>query len=242
MKKLRINLLSMIGLFVILLSTACVSTRPANNINKAERRIVKYNNGIQNQIERFPTLANKAYTIIKEIRVEVPGDSVKLNLLLQNIAYLDSINNAHLSSTEELDSKIDSLSIIFEDSLISLDDQRIVVKNLLSRISKLNRENRILFEKYNKECIVNQDGTYVDDSFIVDYRFIDGILTMNIKSKDKIIDVETEVKKFDIKIRKHFWQDIKFYGFLLILLNVFYFFPNIISSIFSFIRKLFLKV
>jgi hypothetical protein len=53
-----------------------------------------------------------------------------------------------------------------------------------------------------------------------------------------------------IKATVRFWQDISFYGFLLVLLNVLYFFgaeleailKKIISAIIRFIRKLIFKV
>ena len=242
MKNLKSNLIVLIGLLGILLSTSCVSTRPANNINTAERRIIKHNDGINNQIERFPSLVNKARVITKEIQVLVPGDSVKLSLLLQDIAKLDSINKRHQVGSNELDNKIDSLTHIFQDSIVSLYDQRIIVKNLLQRVAKLNRENRILFEKYTQNCIVDQTGTYTDDSFIVDYRFINGVLTMDIRSKDQTLNIETESKKFEISIRRHFWQDFKFYIFLFVLLALAYAFPNILQKPIRFIRKLILKI
>lgn len=241
------------NLIILVLSTlllaSCVSTKPASNISRAEKRIIKYNTGIQNQLEQFPSLADKAYRIKEIITVTIPQDSVKLNLLLQDIKKLNEVNSSINNVNVKLDSKLDSLSLLLDNVVMSESDKDFV-NTLLSRIRKLNAENRLLFKKYQEASLSYQQGTYEDDTYIVEFLFKDGILSLDIFSKEKEIQVETDTQVFDINIKRHFWQDIKFWGFIIILINILYFFNSLIykfldsifTSIIKFVRKLFIKI
>lgn len=240
----KINLF--IVMLIMFLSASCVSTRTASTQNKAENRIIKYNKGMQNQIEAYPKLVDKAFTIIEEKEIYIPGDSLKLSLLLNDIKTLDSLNQEYLNSNKDLDQKLDSLLSISGDTAVDLNLSRGVIKNLLLKVSQLNKLNKDLFKKYNEAMLHESIGTYQDSAFVVDYIYKEGILSLDIKVKDKYQLVETSKTQYEVDIRKNFWQDIKFWGFMIVILNLFYFFGDIIKAflnkILIFIRKLFIKV
>jgi len=235
---------------ILLLTASCVSTRPANNINKAEKRIIKYNTGIQNQIKQFPSLVDKAYKITETIYVPVPSNTLRLNLLLQELEKLNSIQSDYEVKYDSVNLKLDSLKVFLSDSTIDLNDHRHVVFNLLDRIQILNKENKILFDKYTKLASIPQSGTYEDDKFNVFYIFKDGVISLDIKTKYKEIPIDVITDQHIINIKRHFWQDFKFWGFIITLINILYFFNsliyNFLDSIFTgiikFVRKLFIKI
>lgn len=246
MKKNKINFIAIISIIAILFSTGCVSTRTAPNLNKAEKRIIQYNTGIQNQIKAYPQLTDKSFKITEIIKVEIPADSLKLHLLLNDFEKLKELNRSIEGSYKETEYKLDSLDNLINNKDFDLNNNRHIVKTLTENLRKLNESHKLLYKQYTENCLVDQDGTYVDEKFIVDYRFVNGILSLDIVSKEKEVEVETIKEQYNIKIRRHFWQDIKFWGFILVLFNIIYFFPDIIkntvSSLLGFVRKLFIKI
>jgi len=242
---------NLINLLILsLLLVGCISTKPANSVSRAEKRIIKYNTGIQNQIKTFPSLIDKAYVIRETITIEVPGDSLRLNLLLQEIKELNSTVSKYKVNNTYLDTKLDSLNLYLNDSSVDLNIYRNELNRLVIRVRSLNKENQELFEKYQKLATQRQVGVYEDNYYIVDFTFEDGKLLLDIKNKDKIVSTEVDKEVFDISIRRHFWQDLKFWGFFIILLNIIYFFNsliyNFLDSIFTgiikLVRKLFIKI
>lgn len=242
---------NLINLLILsLLLVGCISTKPANSVSRAEKRIIKYNTGIQNQIKTFPSLIDKAYVIRETITIEVPGDSLRLNLLLQEIKELNSTVSKYKVNNTYLDTKLDSLNLYLNDSTVDLNIYRNELNRLVIRVRSLNKENQELFEKYQKLATQRQVGVYEDNYYIVDFTFEDGKLLLDIKNKDKIVSTEVDKEVFDISIRRHFWQDLKFWGFFIILLNIIYFFNsliyNFLDSIFTgiikLVRKLFIKI
>lgn len=237
-------------IIVLVLAASCVSTRPANNINRAEKRIIKYNTGIQNQIKQFPSLVDKAYKTTEIITIHIPADSLKLTLLLQEIKELQSINSEFKATNTLLDTKLDSLDSYVNNVDIDLNDSRQYISTLLQRVRNLNKENQVLFEKYQQLATMVQEGTYEDDIHLVNFTFKDGLLLLDIVTKEKEIQEEVVTENYNVDIRRHFWQDIKFWGFILILINLIYFFNSLIynfldsifTAIIKFVRKLLIKI
>lgn len=237
-------------LLLLLLLSACVSTKPANNIKEAERRITKYNTGINNQLEVFPSLANKVYKVTEIITIEVPADSIKINVLLQDLKALNKIVDDYKYKYDSVNYKLTSIETYVGDNTVDLNQHRGEIKSLITRLKILNKENKELFKKYQDLSSLPQSGVFEDESFIVKYRFENGIFLMDVTSKQKEVSTEVDTQHFNIDIRKHFWQDIKFWGFLLILLNIVYFFNDLVynflqsifTAIINFIRRLFIKI
>lgn len=244
-----------ITLIVLLFSiVSCVSIKPANTIDKAETRIIKLNDGIQNQIERYPSLIDKAYQTIKYDTVFIESDSSELELLYQNIDFLDSLNKSYQKSIDKQSSYIDSVSNLPEVIYpIEFDSVAQILKNrnqdLLKKIIELNFEKDSVFKLYTNEVNKKTQGVYKDSLFTVNYIFDRGILNLVIKTNDKFKVVPVEYNDYTIKAKKHFWQDIKFYGFLIVVLNSIYFFgkelqhilKSLMKKIILFFRKLILK-
>lgn len=253
---MKINMKIKITTLLILLFSlvACVSTKPANTLNKAERRVITLNKGIQNQIDKYPSLIDKAYTYTFYDTLKIKGDTLILTKLYQDTTLLKRLKEKYnITSSEQK---------ILIDSLLSLNykykpkDQD-TVTFLEQRVNKARKEiNRLSYEKdsiYNLYVLENNkriDGTYEDSLFIVNYIFNKGLLNLEIKTKDKYKVVEKTTNQFTIKPKLHFWQDLKFYGLLIVLFNLIYFFgkelqlllKRILKIIISFFRKLIFKI
>lgn len=235
---------------LLMLSVSCISTKTANTISKAEKKIALYNEGIDNQLERYPSLIDKAKTKIKYDTVFIYADSVKLKLLYQNISFLDSINKQKDKNFEEQLEYIDSLENIDYTKYDSSGKLRKTVINLTGQVKSLLRENKNLFEKYSQEITKRIDGEYTDSAFVVKYVFENGNLYLDVKTQPKYKVVPVSYTTNQIKATTRFWQDYRFYGFLLILFNIIYFFGSqlqsilkkIINAILVFVRKLIIKV
>src|SRR5690606_32817308 len=91
-----------LGMILIILIGlgSCVSTKPANTISKAENRIIKLNTGIQNQIEKYPSLISKAYIKTEKIPVYIPADSTEFKLKLLQIDSLINLTNKYLQESK----------------------------------------------------------------------------------------------------------------------------------------------
>lgn len=232
---------------ILILFTACVSIKPANNINKAENKIIKFNDGIKNQIDKYPSLANKAWKVIVKDTVYIPIDSSNFTLQLIKVDSLLSVSQNYLKKINKRQ--------IFIDSLINVPlkdypkECEYIVEDLSKRINKLY----ILSKQYQEESIKWHSnyisaitttivGAYSDDKFIVDYFYYNGQIDIKVKTQDRYIVVDKEEHFYDVNIRKHFWQDTKFYVFLLMLLSLFYFFPTIIGNVINIIIKFFRKI
>ena len=213
-------------IFFVFFTVSCITTKPAKTLKKAEKNIIKYNKGIQNQIRFYPELVKKAYTVQEIITINVPGDSLKLTLLLQEI---DSLKNIKLNidnNLTELDSNIDEILIVTNDTL-DLNLYKSQITNLLQRVKLLNKENTKLFEKYNSLSTMTQMGTYEDSLYQIDYIFENGSLSLDIKNKDKVVKTIVDKEVYDISIKKRFWEDFYFWILFFIFLFFYFFKPKI---------------
>jgi hypothetical protein len=233
-----------------MLSFSCISTKPANSIDKAEKKIALYNEGIKNQIERYPTLIDGVYTETKYETLYLESDSVKLNILYQNISFLDSINKEYKERYNDQSQYIDSLENIDYNKYDTTGVLKKTINGLTLKIRTLIQENNILFQKYNEEISKKIVGEYSDSTFVVNYLFEKGLLHLNVQTKPeyKVVPVSYTTNK--IKSTVKFWQDFRFYGFLILLFNLIFFFgaelqailKKVISTIITFIRKLIFKI
>lgn len=232
----------------LLFFTSCVSLRPGKNIDKAEDRIIKYQTGITNQLERFPTLADTANTIVVLDSVKVGGDTTELNLDLVTEAQADS-----LSAIEE---SFDMLSRDFyavDDSFEKLLEEKSFNEVKLRATQKMVRDYKAqadsLFGKYVEASkLNNQFGKIEDGPFVTDWKLVDGKLTTRTRTKEEYEVYEKSRTTLDIDIRKEFWQDKKFWLiFLPILLVLLFFFgkfiqeglQSVVATILKLIRKVF---
>lgn len=233
------------------LMVSCVSIKPAKNYNKAEDKIEKFNKGIQNQIDKYPELISKSYTVTIYDTLFIESDSVKIEVLLNNISFLDSLNKEYVTNNIKSNELIDSLI----NTQIKTDNPELdsitkvynnTIRTLGKELQRLQTENLNLFELYRSETNQNIEGFYEDSIFRVNYTFKNGIIYLDVNTKDKYEVVEKQINTFDIEIDKHFWQDKKFWILLLLLFNAIYFFGSelqmiikkIILAIIKFIRKL----
>jgi hypothetical protein len=208
-------------LILLVFVSSCISTKPANNEKKAKHKLEKYNKGIKNQIKAYPQLISSAYIIKETITISVPGDSLKMTVLLQELEKLKKINNSYNNSSSTLDLKIDSIFYYVSDS-VNLNNYKLEIKNLATNVKILNNKNKVLFNEYQKLATQEHIGTYEDSLYLVNYEFKNGILFLDIKNKNKNINVEVDKEVYDIQIKKHFYQDYKFW--LIVLIVYFYFF------------------
>ena len=232
-------LIMLMLLLVGLCSTSCVSTKTANSIKKAENRIIKYNKGTKNQIDRFPSLASKANKVIIRDTVRVPMDSTSFKTTLIQLDSLQKIIEENIKLLSYRGLVIDSL---LNTPLNEFPEEcEEVVKELKHRIKLISenfktqsRETVEWFYKYMQVVSNETSGYYEDDKFRVDYFYRYGEIQISPKVKDRFIIVDKEEYNYEIYIRKNFWQDLKFYPFLIVLTSLFYFFGDII---FGFIKK-----
>ncbi len=243
----------LLGIILILLIglNSCVSTKPARTINKAENRIIKLNEGIQNQIERYPSLVNKAYIKTERIPVYIPADSSQFKLQLLQIDSLTNLTDKYLR-----DSKYNEYLV---DSLLNLPLQdypaecQFIVNDLQNRISLLGTQYKKQQELTNQWQsnylrIINTPitGIYEDSVFHIRYSYQNGEIDLYPKVKERYQVVDVETVKYDINIKKHFWQDFKFYIFLIFLITLFYLFGDFIFGLIkkglSLLRKLIFKI
>lgn len=239
---------------ILILLSSCVSIKPANTFSKAENRIIQLNKGIQNQIERYPSLVDKAYTTVIIDSIYIKEESAEFTAKLLEVDSLLNViteYNGWISGRDEL---IDSLMNIplnefpkeCQDIVNTLTNRN---KTLLKELQIRNKELTKVFTQYQEELTKRITGTYEDDVFLVNYDYYKGEITINPTVKPKWELFEKSIVTNDISIRKNFWQDIKFYIFLTALLLAFYkfnnLFYNIIDSIFTgikhFIKKIFTK-
>lgn len=202
-------------LIVLLLATSsCVSLKTAKNIEKAEDKIVLYNKGVNNQLERYPELIDEAFTTIVYDTVQIASDSLKVDLTLQDSEALDSLSTELVEATGEVLDEIDSIvNVVIRDNPAT--------ELELTKIKKLVRDYRIradtLFEEYMElSKLKNIEGVWEDDNFLIPYSVKDGVLEMDVKTKEDFVVVEKSVTTNKIDIRKDFWQDGKFW-FLFII-------------------------
>lgn len=240
----RVNLNSFYLTMIILLlvglcSTSCVSTKPANSIKKAENRIIKYNIGTKNQLERYPSLIKKANKIIVKDTVKIPMDSVSFTATLIQLDSLEKLTEKNIKLLSYRGFIIDSLLNVPLNEFPKECDE--IVKELQFRLRLVSqnfktqtKESTEWFNKYMKVVSTENTGFYEDDKFKVDYFYKYGDIQISPKVKDKFIIIDKEEYTYEVDIRKNFWQDLKFYPFLLILISLFYFFGDII---FGFIKK-----
>jgi len=253
MKKIS-NLLMML---LLMFSVSCVSLKPAKTFDKAEKKVIQFNKGIQNQIDRYPDLVDKAFTITIYDTLYISRDSAKIKLLLQNIDFLDSVNTKYKKNELETLALLDSLSLVQLntdtgntelDSVSNIYNKQI--QYLSAKITNLVKENGELKSLFDEEVFTDLSGVYKDSVFTVNYLFKDGYINLDVSTNERYEVVEKQINKFDIKPKIHFWQDIKFYGMLLILLNALYFFgaeiqlalKALLRAIGKFIRKILVKV
>lgn len=236
---------------ILLFFSSCgsiVSVKTAKNINKAENRIIKYNRGIQNQIERFPELIDNAY-IIKQIdSILVKEDSIQLELLLNNQKNADSLKIKIIELQDSISKSVKELETIEVKDTISRRKLDLFIYKYKQYENKYNQ----LFNLYNNSIeLNNQIGVIQDNNFIIDYKITDGKLIASIRNKEKYIPYEKTITKNNINIRKDFWKDKKFWFFFLIPLLVIIFFigdkikeimQGFIKNIVKFVRKLIIKV
>jgi hypothetical protein len=240
---------------LIALGTSCVSLKTARTLPKAENKIIKYHTGIQNQIEVYPQLVDKAFTRIVKVPVFVKGDSAQFDTNIINVDSLVDLTNEYKAWIEAKQEIIDSLlNVPIVSYPVECDE---VVQQLsfkLKTVNKLYQEQKeqtlYFLDRYNNLVFKRVEDTYEDELFLVSVIYQDGKLTITPRVKDRWIITDVEKQTYVIDIRKHFWQDIKFWGFLILLVNLFYFFNrlfyNILDSIFTaiktFIRKVFIKI
>lgn len=238
-------------LLAVILMFSCVSLQPANTLSKAENKIRKYNTGIQNQIERFPSLVDKAYTytitdtlFLKEESSEFEVSLLKIDSLLNEITKYDRFIAQRDSTIQSLmDTPLPEFPIECQDIVNELTKRNnILSKELIIRSKELNK----VFNTYQEELNKRITGQYEDSIFRIDYEFYKGDILIKPTVKERFELYEKSIVINSIDIRKHFWQDIKFWGFLILLLNIFYFFNsliyNILNSIFTGIKKFVMKL
>jgi len=167
MKQIIIKQISLV--LLLMLSFSCISTKPANSIDKAEKKIALYNEGIKNQIERYPTLIDGVYTETKYDTLYLKADSIKLDILYQNISFLDSINKEYKERYNDQSQYIDSLESIDYNKYDTTGVLKKTINGLTLKIRTLIQENNVLFQKYNEEISKKIVGEYSDSTFIVNY-------------------------------------------------------------------------
>lgn len=244
-----------IFILLILIITSCVSLKPAKTFDKAENKVIKLNKGIQNQIERYPSLINKSYTYTVTDTLYIPESSTEFKASLLKIDSLLNEIDKYDSFITDRDRFIDSLMNTplseFPKECQEIVNEFNTRNNILTKeLTLRNKELTKVFNKYQEELTKRISGTYEDDIFKVDYEFYNGDILIKPTVKDRWELYEKSIVTNSISIRKHFYQDIKFWIFLIGLLSVFYYFNNLvynlIDSIFTaikyFIKRLFTKL
>lgn len=241
-----------IMIIILLLGlNSCYTKRAARNINKAENKVIYFNEGIKNQIDAFPSLVDKAFTITKKDTVFIPGDSAKFNLQLIQIDSLKNITERYSRDLKTSNELIDSLMNVPLGEYPK--ECQFIVDELQSRISRLGSElktQQSLASKWQLDYlnIINKaiTGVYEDSVFVIPYTYSAGNIELSPRVKDKFIIRDVTSEQFNVKVRKNFWQDIKFYPFLLGLIALFYFFGDFIFGLLkkgvSLLRKLIFKI
>lgn len=244
-----------VPLLLLLLTVSCVTTKPAKTIQKAENRIIRYHDGIQNQIDKYPSLVNKAFTRTRIDTLFIPGSNINLSILLQDIDSLTKINSQLITSSNSMNITIDSLmNIPMKDVPLNC---QFIVDEYKTRLNKLSTSLKSqlyskdsLIRVYQRVAVINETGKYEDDNVIINYEITKGYIDFDVKLKSKKHLVTVEENTYGIDIRKHFWQDFKFWILAIIILIIFYltnplvskFLNNIFTSIIRIVRKLFIKI
>lgn len=238
-------------LFILLIVfTSCVSLKPGKDIEKAEDRIIKYNKGINNQLERFPKLADKAFTSTKYDTIKLPADTVTLGVELFDVETLDSLEREYYfsqlkleaasSNLEELKSKYSSNSVLaskLQSTQLLLNNYKIKSDSVFNLYKQASRNSNFV-------------GNYEDNKFKVDYTVSNGKINLRINTKSNYKVVKVSETKNEINIKEHFYEDYKFYILLLGLLVLIYFIGDILKDILNrivetilrLIRKLIFKI
>jgi len=228
-------------IILLLFITSCVSLKTAKNINKAENKIILFDKGINNQIEKYPELVTDAFTMIVYDTIQIASDSLQVNLILQDTKSLDSINNELIDNTSKSFNKVDSIvNIVIKDNPVT--------KLQLTKIKKIVKEYKIksdtLFQKYTElSYLENIEGIYENYKFIIPYTIKNGVLQMNVKTKEGFIVIEKSITTNKINIRKNFWQDKKFWFlFVVPIIALVYLLGSKIQGLMQFIVKLIRKL
>lgn len=221
--------------------SSCVSLKPAKNIDKAENKIIKYNEGIKNQIKRFPSLIKNAYTYIEKDTILIKADTIEVHIPLQEIDSIEAIQREYELAFQNLENSLKS-STSYSSKQSEVNKR--LTKKYLSQLDSL-------FSLYKRATKLNNKvGKFENDKFLVDYVISNGDIKLDIKTKDKYQIVDKTVTTNQIDIRKRFYQDIWFWWFCLGLIVLLYFIGETLSKalkegingIIKFIRKLILKI
>lgn len=242
---------NLIYIIVLMLFTSCLSIKPANNINKAENKVIKFNEGIKNQVDKYPSLISKAFKVIVKDTIYIEGDSAEFDVDLFNIDSLVKLNKDYQTVVNYKQKQIDSLLSIplseYPDTCQYIVDelnQRIEI--LKDNNKQFQKESRIWFDSYTDLITKKTSGTYEDNIFRINYNYQNGNIKIEPSVKPSYRIVDKEEYNYNVKIRKNFYQDWKFYPFLLIIITLFYFFGDIIFGIIkkvvSLVRKLIFKI
>jgi hypothetical protein len=234
----------LILLLLIPFIVSCVGLKPARKIEKAENKIIKYNTGINNQIERFPALVTDAFTTVV-LDSTLVSDSIVVETALQDTEELLVIERDMDRVALGFEEARDVLKTIYVDNPV--DKARL--KKAVYMMESYKSQSDSLFQKYIQAAkLNNQFGVYETDKYTAKWKLNNGKLTQDIKIKDKYVVYEKSRTTNTIDIRKDFWQDKKFYFLFLIPLLAILFFlggaiqqglQSIVSTIFKFIRKMF---
>lgn len=234
----------LILLLLIPFFASCVGLKPARNIDNAENKIIKYNKGINNQIERFPELVKDAFTTV-ELDSTLVQDSLIVENDLQDFDELNEIEEAIDKSTNVLMEAKDILETVYVDNPVD----KAKLKEAKYMIESYKEQSDSLFKKYTEAAkLNNQFGIYETEKYTAKWKLNNGRLTQDIKIKDKYVVYEKTKTINSIDIRKDFWQDKKFYFlFVIPLLTILFFLggavqqglQSIVSTIIKFVRKIF---
>jgi len=215
--------------YIIIIITAivfqgCAVKKAANDIEGAKKHIKNANATIMNQIERYPSLVDNAFTSIKTDTIYIPGDSIILNNELQNFDSLNQIQQDYYSLEDTYEVALSMLQ-----NFKTKDKDLFKTKKLLN-IYKLKTDS--IFNKYvSQSKLINQIGVQEKNAFKLHYKIVNGKLTTKaiLKPNWKLINTTETTNK--IKIKDSFWQDEKFYLFLLGLLALIYFLGDLLKEI-----------
>lgn len=209
-------------LIFLILTTSCISTRVAKNKHKATNKIIKYHEGISNQLEAYPELITNSTTTIVYDTITIPADTVSIEIYLQDTVYLNKLEDTYDSQGMILNSAMSTL----DEVTISNYKYKIKVAEGLIRSYKAKSDS--LFQRYTESArLSNQYGMITELMYEIPYKIINGKLELEVRVKPKYKVVEKSITTNNVDIRKDYWQDKKFYfTFLIPLLILLFFFGD----------------
>jgi hypothetical protein len=183
----------------------------------AKRKLKRNYNRIESIIAKRPHLASEIGLIKKEI-ITLEGKTDTIEIYREYDSRFDSTVEEFVA----LRMRMESLRLELGEATSASSLRRPSPKELQDRINILKSKENELLEVIRRGAYKDTVYTYSDSLLFIRVELSASKANIKYQIKDRNVEVTTEIKNLnlDASIRKNFWQDWKFWVFVLILILI----------------------